>query len=200
MLLSRSSLVTLAHSPGFALCSLVDRQFVDDGICDCCDGSDDLGTVSCPDTCVEEGRSKMVELQSSLADAEAGLRKKDVLLKAASARRAEWEKRLEHLEEIESRTAQVPSMLARPDLFAWFSSHASVAFGTILMTALAALGWYDCLHEVGLVASLSFCAHGSLSLTICRRKSRRRSERRVQRVDWSGRSKWWIGLRKSWRR
>lgn len=119
---------------------------MDDGICDCCDGSDEV-EVSCPDTCAKEGQGKLAKLELALADAEEGLRKNAVLRKEASDRRAGWEKRLEYLEEIESRTAQVPSMLARPDLLAWFSSHPSVAFGSTIVIALASGAWYDDVHE-----------------------------------------------------
>mmetsp|Transcript_10050 Transcript_10050/g.27335 ORF Transcript_10050/g.27335 Transcript_10050/m.27335 type:complete len:241 (+) Transcript_10050:56-778(+) len=121
-------------------------QFVDDGICDCCDGSDEV-EVACPDTCAKEGQGKLAKLELALADAEEGLRKNAVLRKEASDRRAGWEKRLEYLEEIEIRTAQVPSMLARPDLLAWFSSHPSVAFGSTIVIALASGAWYDDVHE-----------------------------------------------------
>ena len=137
---------SLAHSPGFVSCSILDHQFVDDGICDCCDGSDEV-EVTCPDTCAKEGQGKLAKLELALADAEEGLRKNAVLRKEASDRRAGWEKRLEYLEEIESRTAQVPSMLARPDLLAWFSSHPSVAFGSTIVIALASGAWYDDVHE-----------------------------------------------------
>ena len=91
--------------------SVVCGQFVDDGVCDCCDGSDENGTITCPDTCLEEGRSKMAALELSLAEAEAGLKKKEALRKQAKTKRAEWEIRLEHLEETESRAAQVHSLL-----------------------------------------------------------------------------------------
>lgn len=114
---------------------------MDDGVCDCCDGSDEVGTVVCPDVCVKEGQSKLAGLESALADAEAGLRRNAVVRKEASDRRAGWEKRLEHLEATESRTAQVTSLIARPEWLTWFSLHSSVAFGAILVTTLAAAGW-----------------------------------------------------------
>ena len=105
-----------------------------------------MGTVTCPDICAKEGQSKLAKLESALADAEAGLRRNAVLRKEASDRRSGWEKRLEYLEETESRTAQV-SIVMLADLPAWFSSHLHVAFGSILMTALAAGDCYYYVHE-----------------------------------------------------
>ena len=38
---------------------------MNDGVCDCCDGSDEWsGRVECPDTCLEVGRSAREELQT----------------------------------------------------------------------------------------------------------------------------------------
>jgi hypothetical protein len=84
----------------------IKSMFVDDGVCDCCDGSDE-GVGRCKDTCLEDGKGKLVRLQASLKEAEEGMKENEKVLKEARERRLGWEKRLEVLEGMESRVAQV---------------------------------------------------------------------------------------------
>jgi len=63
---------------------------VDDGVCDCCDGSDELVTrshVLCPNTCMEAGRAAREALEASIKAHEAGAQAKASLIEAAKQAR-----------------------------------------------------------------------------------------------------------------
>lgn len=59
---------------------------VQDGVCDCCDGSDEVGTAEpCPDACEAEGRARREALQQRLVDAVEGTRAREEALESAKA-------------------------------------------------------------------------------------------------------------------
>lgn len=67
---------------------------VNDGICDCCDGSDESGTKSCPNTCEEMGRAAREEAERQAKLAKEGYQKRlDLVSKGKSYRKEKEEER-----------------------------------------------------------------------------------------------------------
>lgn len=59
---------------------------VDDGVCDCCDGSDERGAGGpCPNTCEGEGRARRQALQRRFVDAVEGTRARSEARESAQA-------------------------------------------------------------------------------------------------------------------
>ncbi|KAL0230172.1 hypothetical protein PCE1_003734 [Barthelona sp. PCE] len=71
----------------------IHSMFVDDGICDCCDGSDEALGV-CPNTCNVELRTRLSDIQERISDVRKGLIAKEDLLLRAQAIKTTKEKEL----------------------------------------------------------------------------------------------------------
>jgi len=76
---------------------------VDDGVCDCCDGTDEAGLaakwrdVSCPNSCAEEGRLDAETRQAALTLHRDGLAKKAKLVEDIRDDKKTWKEELEVL-------------------------------------------------------------------------------------------------------
>lgn len=53
----------------------LNASFVDDGICDCCDGSDEIN-IKCHNSCVDDAKESIQLLKNKLHEAEQGLSKR----------------------------------------------------------------------------------------------------------------------------
>ncbi len=60
---------------------IIKSMYVDDGVCDCCDGSDEPAGV-CANSCREIGEEALKELEKDLNDATSGLAKRSGLEKS----------------------------------------------------------------------------------------------------------------------
>lgn len=61
---------------------------VNDLVCDCCDGSDELPNAQCPNTCQQVARDVAAELQETKARFEQGVTEREVLVREASEKLA----------------------------------------------------------------------------------------------------------------
>jgi len=83
---------------------------VDDGVCDCCDGSDEdpsrFGAV-CPNSCEEAGRAVRQAMEAELAAHENGAIKKAQLIQAALTKRQELEAKKTKYDELLAKRRQL---------------------------------------------------------------------------------------------
>ena len=72
---------------------------VNDGVCDCCDGSDEYasGAAACPNTCVELGAAARAQFAGAVTDIEAGIGAREALAAAAAQELAEKAAKIETL-------------------------------------------------------------------------------------------------------
>jgi len=78
---------------------------VNDGICDCCDGSDEWSkAVSCTNRCVEEGRVLAKERTRRENDLKSGIKQRQSLIDAAKAAK------VKHLAELEKLKTELPNL------------------------------------------------------------------------------------------
>lgn len=88
-------------------------SFVDDGICDCCDGSDE--PAGCPNTCAALGTAASAAKQQLMAHYRQGARNREHLLASAANRKRDWTARLAQLQaEIASLEPAVATLLGAP--------------------------------------------------------------------------------------
>lgn len=83
---------------------------MNDGVCDCCDGSDEHdGRVTCEKKrCIAMGASRRAELAEKVKRAKGGSDKKRALVSAAPAKREAWQKEIDQLSvEIEKQKLKV---------------------------------------------------------------------------------------------
>jgi protein kinase C substrate 80K-H len=87
-------------------------SFVDDGICDCCDGSDESSPPTpCPNTCKEQGEKFLAGLQDELAGIESGLNQREKYIKDAVKLKLKWKSQLQKVErDIVKKKRQVDTM------------------------------------------------------------------------------------------
>jgi protein kinase C substrate 80K-H len=87
-------------------------SFVDDGICDCCDGSDESSPPTpCPNTCKEQGERFLAGLQDELAGVESGLNQREKYIKDAVKLKLKWKSQLQKVErDIVKKQRQVDTM------------------------------------------------------------------------------------------
>ena len=72
---------------------------VGDGICDCCDGSDEwTGRVSCPNTCSEMGRAAREAAEARTKVIQEGLNKRQIMVEEARTQLQEKKLRLQEKE------------------------------------------------------------------------------------------------------
>lgn len=67
--------------------------FVDDGLCDCCDGSDEI--QGCPNRCLEESAPLLQEMKDKLSVYTSALEKKANFQQEAVEKKTNWQKRSE---------------------------------------------------------------------------------------------------------
>ena len=86
---------TSACANGYFYCRNVGHRpwwlsslFVDDGVCDCCDGSDERS--GCVDNCAAIGEAESKQLRETLAHFEAGAGVRGQLLEQAQQLRQQW--------------------------------------------------------------------------------------------------------------
>ena len=70
---------------------ILDASFVDDGICDCCDGTDEL--KGCTNTCLEKSAGALLSLQQKVSSYSHLLNKKAGYVSQAAERRKHWASR-----------------------------------------------------------------------------------------------------------
>ncbi len=81
-------------------------SFVDDGICDCCDGTDEL--KGCSNTCLDKSAGALLSLQQKVAAYGNTLAKKASYVKQAAERRKSWATRTHTIDsEIAAKFSQV---------------------------------------------------------------------------------------------
>lgn len=66
----------------------ISSTFVDDGVCDCCDGTDEVS--GCNDSCQMLGELKRKDLQRKLDQYQFGAEARALLVPEAAKRRKEW--------------------------------------------------------------------------------------------------------------
>jgi len=83
---------------------------VNDGVCDCCDGSDEYsGRITCANSCLETGRAAREELSAQAKAHEAGLSARDAMVAEA---RENGERTRRELAELEAPLAEKEARLA----------------------------------------------------------------------------------------
>ena len=83
---------------------------MNDGVCDCCDGSDEYsGRIACANTCLETGRAAREELSAQAKAHEAGLAARDAMVVAA---RESGDRTRRELADLEAPLAQKEAALA----------------------------------------------------------------------------------------
>lgn len=87
-------------------------SFVDDGICDCCDGTDESSPPTpCPNTCKEKGDKFLAGLHDEVAGVESGLNQREKYIKDAVKLKLKWKSQLQKVErDIAKKQRQVDTM------------------------------------------------------------------------------------------
>lgn len=93
----------------------IPTHWVNDGLCDCCDGSDETsGLISCPNTCAKAGKERAQNEKKELAMLTAARRVKADMVKKAHKSMKEMEKEIPKLEkEVNSLTYQLAGQARR---------------------------------------------------------------------------------------
>ena len=89
---------------------VINSTFVDDGVCDCCDGTDEP-PGRCISTCRQKGNEEVKMMQQKLSAAMAGAHKRSQYIDIAVKKRQEWSTSLEQkMLEVEIKRKEVESL------------------------------------------------------------------------------------------
>jgi protein kinase C substrate 80K-H len=112
----------------------ISSTFVDDGVCDCCDGSDE--TDGCGNTCHAVMQQKRNELQTKLEQYEAGFKARTLLVTEAAKKWKEWQALHNEL------SAKVPELKAQ----------VATLEGTLSSSSIFSLRGSECVRTVSFSA------------------------------------------------